>query len=301
MRRFATEEEDQRLVTQNTNRDLIFDQRTGRFFEKNLEEVCREEFCLVDEDTGEPILLTREEKERIFLDTLQSYYYDGTTREGPQLTDEQFDMLKEDLSWEGSSIAMLNRKEMLFMNAMTAYLKGKPIISDSEFDELKKSLQADGSVIAVQTDPQCYLDSGVCKVTWLPDRQKNLALFVPGLSVAFVLWLGVVWELVPPLRQVNPLFYLVAGSPFLYVVSSQIKNLLFQDPLIAKGPCPNCGVENTIYFGDVLGVEGFADVAELKCQNCKEDLQVIRSTLRVSTNAKSGSKGPAAKKEAQAA
>ena len=29
--------------------------------------VCEEEFCLIDDDTNEPILLTREEKERIFL------------------------------------------------------------------------------------------------------------------------------------------------------------------------------------------------------------------------------------------
>jgi hypothetical protein len=36
-----------------------------------------EEFCLVDTETGQQILLTREEKERIFLDAVQSYYYSG--------------------------------------------------------------------------------------------------------------------------------------------------------------------------------------------------------------------------------
>lgn len=27
-----------------------------------------------------------------------------------------------------------------------------------------------------------------------------------------------------------------------------------QDPLVAKGPCPSCGTENRVFFGDVLGV-----------------------------------------------
>ena len=39
----------------------------GRFFERDVDAICEEEFCLVDNESGEPILLTREEKERIFL------------------------------------------------------------------------------------------------------------------------------------------------------------------------------------------------------------------------------------------
>ncbi|KAK0339781.1 hypothetical protein LTR94_033197, partial [Friedmanniomyces endolithicus] len=55
-----------------------------------------EEFCLRDKETGEIILLTKEEKERIFLDTVQSYYFSGKTA----LSDKQFDRLREDLSWD---------------------------------------------------------------------------------------------------------------------------------------------------------------------------------------------------------
>lgn len=40
------------------------------------------------------------------------------------LTDEDFSQLKEDLIWEGSKVAYLNRNETLFLNAMSAYLKG---------------------------------------------------------------------------------------------------------------------------------------------------------------------------------
>ena len=32
---------------------LIYDARSGRFYEKKLEEVCREEYCAIDETTGE--------------------------------------------------------------------------------------------------------------------------------------------------------------------------------------------------------------------------------------------------------
>lgn len=42
------------------------------------------------------------------------------------MADEDFNKLKEDLVWEGSKVAYLNRNETLFLNAMSAYLKGEP-------------------------------------------------------------------------------------------------------------------------------------------------------------------------------
>jgi hypothetical protein len=44
---------------------------------QEVEEICRDEYCARDEKTGEPILLSVKEKERIFLDCIQSYYYNG--------------------------------------------------------------------------------------------------------------------------------------------------------------------------------------------------------------------------------
>lgn len=119
------------------------------------------EFCLIDSDTGKPILLTREEKERIFLDSIQSFYFSGKSN----LPDEDFDRLREDLSWEGSALVTLNRNETRFLNAVVAYNKGSPILSDSEFDTLKINLRETGSKIAVATEPKYYVDTGVCKVT----------------------------------------------------------------------------------------------------------------------------------------
>ena len=122
---------------------LVYDTKSGRFFESSLDDIAAEEFCLLDSETGQPILLTRDEKERIFLDAIQSYYFSGKSG----LPDDQFDRLKEDLSWEGSALVALNRDESLFMNAMQAYNKGKPIITDAQFDELKTKLKESGSKV----------------------------------------------------------------------------------------------------------------------------------------------------------
>ena len=37
----------------------------------------REEFCAVDQKTGKPIVLSVAEKERVFVDALQAYFFDG--------------------------------------------------------------------------------------------------------------------------------------------------------------------------------------------------------------------------------
>lgn len=58
----------------SARKELKFDEKSGRFFETNLDEeecIPDEEFCTIDEDTGSRIRLTVAEKERIFLDALQ--------------------------------------------------------------------------------------------------------------------------------------------------------------------------------------------------------------------------------------
>ena len=59
-------------ITSVSGKELKFDDKTGRFFETNLDEcIPDEEFCAINEDTGEKMRLTMAEKERIFLDALQ--------------------------------------------------------------------------------------------------------------------------------------------------------------------------------------------------------------------------------------
>lgn len=66
--------EDPTLMKSALKKQIAYDQATGRFFETNINEedcVPDEEFCMTDNDTGDLIRLTQEEKERIFLDALQ--------------------------------------------------------------------------------------------------------------------------------------------------------------------------------------------------------------------------------------
>lgn len=55
-------------------KEIAYDEATGRFFETGLDDtecVPEEEFCMTDDTSGDLIRLTVEEKERIFLDSLQ--------------------------------------------------------------------------------------------------------------------------------------------------------------------------------------------------------------------------------------
>lgn len=143
---------------------------------------------MVDQESGKPILLTKEEKERIFLDAIQSYYVTGKAN----LPDNQFDRLREDLSWEGSVLVTLNRNETKFLNAMQAYMKGKPILSDKDFDDLKASLKETNSKLAVSTEPKCYVDTGVCKVTWVKRDILTSSLYVPATLISGLFFIAVV-------------------------------------------------------------------------------------------------------------
>lgn len=264
---------------------LVFDTKTGRFFERDVDAISEEEFCLVDNESGEPILLTREEKERIFLDALQMYYATGKSN----LPNDQFDRLKSDLSWEGSALVTLNRNETKFLDAKIAYNKGTPILSDKEFDELKRNLRETGSPLAVQTEPQCYLDTGVCKVTWMEDKLLTTSLYTPATLISTLIFIGVTFEIANAVLgvAVNPVLLLLAAILPVSAVSKQVtENFFFDFPTVASGPCPKCSVVNKVFFGDVLLVPGDKEESTIKCTNCKELMTIKRSTLRVSTLSK---------------
>lgn len=263
---------------------IIYDSRTGRFYEKEIERICRDEYCATDERTGKPIVLSVEEKERIFVEAMQAYFYDG--RE--VLSDKDFDQLKEDLLWEGSQVAAMNREETKYLAAMQAYMQGAPMMSDKDFDELKASLKSSGSPIAVSKEPKCFIETGICSVTWTQDKVRQFVSYLPVVSVVSVAWVILAFELTP-LRYINPLVTLIIGAPIIYFGSIfGAENIFYKNPLIASGPCPDCNAENRIFFGSVLGVDSFGDEAKLKCENCKVELNIARSTLRVSSPPKYG-------------
>jgi len=267
-------------------KEIGYDETTGRFFEtgRGAEEcVPDDEYCVLDEDTGELIRLTLAEKERIFLDALQSYYVSGRQL----LPDEEFDLLKEDLSWNGSNLVQMNRNEAKYLASMQAYLNGDPIMSDDEFDALKATLKEEKSEFAVSTEPKCYIDTGICTVTMKEDFFRGNLLYLPVGGILSIVWLGIGFELIEPLVRLNPLLLFGLGLPLIVNGSKKITDdYIFVDNKVVYGPCPSCEAENRIYFGNILGVEGFSDVATVKCPTCKAKFDVQRSTLRASTVSK---------------
>lgn len=62
--------------------------------------------------------------------------------------------------------------------------------------------------------------------------------------------------------------------PVVYVVATQITNVIFKDALVLRGPCPNCNTDNFTYFGNILTVPGnrgtnavSAEIVRRSCQH----------------------------------
>jgi hypothetical protein len=210
----------------------------------------------------------------------KSYYTTGRQL----LADDEFDLLKEDLQWNGSPLVAMSSKEVKYLTAMQAYLKGNSVMTDGEFDTLKTELKDEGSKFAVQTEPKCYIDTGICKVTLQEDKFRSNLLYLPAGFLLMTSWLFFGFELIEPIIRINPVLLAIFGLPWVYSGAKTItEKFIFQDKLVVYGPCPSCNFENRLYFGDILGVEGFKDVGTVKCPNCKTTFNVQRNTLRAST------------------
>lgn len=263
-----------------SSNDVETEKSTGQI--EGGKEMCEpdDEYCAVDEKTGSLIRLTIAEKERIFLDALQSYYVNGRQL----LPDDQFDLLKEDLSWNGSKLVQMNRNEAKYLAAVQSYLKGEPVMDDEEFDSLKATLKEEKSQFAVSTDPKCYIDTGICTVTLKEDTFRQNLLYLPVGVILSFLWVGVGYEVLGIFLKINPLIIFGLGLPVIFEYTTKLtEQFVFQNPKIVYGPCPSCEAENRVYFGDILGVKGYQDVAQMKCKSCKTKFDIQRDSMRAST------------------
>ncbi|KAL6638584.1 hypothetical protein ACP70R_023695 [Stipagrostis hirtigluma subsp. patula] len=136
-------------------------------------------YCSIDQKQKK----TLGEMEQEFLQALQSFYYDQKAI----MSNEEFDNLKEELMWEGSSVVMLSADEQKLLEASMAYAAGKPIMSDAEFDELKLRLKKDGSAIVTE-GPRCSLRSHKVYSDLTVDYPKMFLLNVPATVVALGLF-----------------------------------------------------------------------------------------------------------------
>ncbi|KMZ68199.1 ferredoxin-plastoquinone reductase, PGR5-like protein 1, chloroplastic [Zostera marina] len=214
------------------------------------------------------------EMEQDFIQALQSFYYDGAAT----MSNEEFDNLKEELMWEGSSVVMLSKEEQRFLEASMAYVSGKPILTDEEFDNLKLTLKREGSSI-VSEGPRCSLRSRKVYSDLDVDYFKMFLLNVPAAVVALLLFFFLDdltgFEITYLLELPEPfsfIFTWFAALPLIFWSATAITRVIVKDFLILKGVCPNCGTENVSFFGTILSIPSGGKVNTLKCSNCGSSL-----------------------------
>lgn len=233
------------------------------------------EMCALDPKTGERAAMRSVgEMEQEFLAALSSYYNDGKAI----ISDEEFELLKEELIWSGSKVAIMDTEEQQFLEASIASSQGKPIMSDAEYDQLKAALRTKGSVVAAE-GPRCSIRSKKMYSNAVTDYLRLTALNVP----AVLLVLGFVFAIdditgfeiteaieLPPPYGVALLWGLLL--PTCFVIASSITNIFFKNAQVLKGPCPNCGEENFTFFGDVMTVSGNRGQNLVDCVKCNASL-----------------------------
>lgn len=85
-------------------------------------------------------------KELMYFDALYSYYKTGASL----LNNEDYENLKDNLSWEGSSVATMNAKEALFVTAVASARRGDSIMDDDEYSQLKADLKKANSWVTAR-------------------------------------------------------------------------------------------------------------------------------------------------------
>ncbi|GLT90957.1 hypothetical protein SLE2022_088710 [Rubroshorea leprosula] len=237
-------------------------------------------YCSIDKKEKKSV----GEMEQEFLQALQAFYYEGKAI----MSNEEFDNLKEELMWEGSSVVMLSSDEQKFLEASMAYVAGQPIMNDEEFDELKMRLKMEGSEIVVE-GPRCSLRSRKVYSDLSVDYLKMLLLNVPATVIALGLFFFLDditgFEITYLLELPEPfsfIFTWFAAVPFLVWLAQSLTKVVVRDSLILKGPCPNCGTENVSFFGTILSVSSGGSTNTIKCSNCGTGL-VYDSKTRLIT------------------
>lgn len=215
------------------------------------------------------------EMEMEFISAMEKFYYEGK----PSMSNEEFDLLKEELMWEGSSVVMLSPLEQRFLEVSMAYAAGNPVVTDKEYDEIKSELKRQGSTVVLQ-GPRCSLRTqevvSDCQLDYLRMTLLNLPATLLALGLLFVVddlsGFGITYLVELP----EPWGFIATWGvvlPGLYVVASKLTSVVLRDAEVLTGPCPNCGNDTVSFFGDILGVSGNRETNDVKCEKCGSSLQ----------------------------
>ena len=232
----------------------------------------------------------------------QAFYFDGA----PTMSNEEFENLREELTWAGSKVAVLSPDELKFLEAATAFRAGRPILADADYDALKRKLKRDASMVTAQ-GPRCSLRSGRLYSDAAPDYLLMTALNLPATLLTLAALFSIDdltgFEITKFIELPEPWGIVVVWGfvlPVVYVLSSSLTNLVIRDAVILKAPCPNCGSTVRSYFGDVLTVAGTGrdGVNNVECGSCGAKLAVDGSAREAVVTQLPGGGGAAAKPKA---
>eukprot|EP00903_Cladosiphon_okamuranus_P010827 g10228.t1 len=127
----------------------------------------------------------------------------------------------------------------------------------------------------------CAID----ETTGEEDLFRRFSTYLPANFIFGLAFLGISWQILEPVRYLNPLATLLLLTAPTIAASKKFTDLcLYQDNgTVASGPCPSCGVQNVVFFGSMLGVKGNIDEADFNCVSCKETIKIRRADLRART------------------
>ncbi|PNH08831.1 PGR5-like protein 1B, chloroplastic [Tetrabaena socialis] len=232
------------------------------------------DYCVIDEKGRKVPKRSLGEMEQDFLNALSSFYYEGK----PAMSDEEFGLLKEELIWSGSTVAVLSSDEQKFLEATMAYTRGTPIMADEDYDLLKADLRNKSSIVTAQ-GPRCSIRSKKMYADSEPDYLRMVALNLPGvmavLGVTFALDYATGFGVTNLIELPAPYGVVLLWGlllPSLFVVAYTLTQVGFRDNLILKAACPSCGAEVFSYFGNVFTIAGARGQNVVECQSCKADL-----------------------------
>lgn len=246
-----------------------------------------DDFMGLDE-SGASVKLGLDEKEKLYLECLDSFYNEGGKA---LLPDNKYEQLKVDLEFSSSRIMTYSKDEIRYLLANKRYKMGQPVLSDSEYNDLRLKLKKAGSSVALHDNPTCNID-GICKMDMRVDKGKTRLLYLPGWAGGLLVFSEITfWTL-----HLDPLLTLLLGVVPVYFFANVFTTKIFaQEPLVATSPCPRCSSLLTVYFGDLLNVQtdGIIPSAkgppqpqiEVTCASCKETLIADRDNMIISTTA----------------
>jgi len=247
--------------------------------------------------------------EEMYIDALWAYHNDKKQI----LSDEQYDKLQQELSWQGSGFPCLRKEEVNFVKASLAYWRGSPIVNDEEWKDIKEKVAGNErskeisafllfckgkqelteKQFAEMSEEMKKLGVNVRKVNSGADREIFLSdsgwkVEVDGGGVAYML---IALSAAPFIITcaVSLLVGLLAGfkDPTVFlsgglIVGSVLSYALLgfldlKNPQILTCTCPACGEKVTTFAGG----EAAPDMAETSCQACGTPIAIDVKARRI--------------------